>query len=680
VTAPTTTSTASSGSYAQALAAAAALHAAVSAAPDPGEAIRSLALAVATRRESLAAWAFEVIAQLWRRTNPYDGASVQAFTAQAARALHAAQTDLARVTAAAQSQQMTALGINAGTIIPSDPAEVRGARVDVVDGRAEVIATPTTVEYQPEPATEDADRASDERSDADRDSQQPARRPTQTAYTPSQGEHRGPTPRSTSTSPPTGQRRGVTSTSTSAPAPVGQRRTAGSTSSSPSAGQRRGVTSTTGTTSDGRPVQVTVSDHSTEEVLNRPARTYRYQRTQGATVTEANTAAEERLARIVDDNLMLAQRIAEHEALAQAADLDDKVLGYRRIVHPELAKGGSCGMCLVAANRRYNIGDLKPLHSGCHCTVAAITADFDPKMVNDEDLSRLYGDAQSNYRRALVRTRYQVDEHGELGAVLVPKTAHKTRTERARATSARRKLAAKMHREGSSTAEIAEALGVSDQTVRNDLKASGVSAGRPTPGGMPRKSGVSPPKKVQNDDTDRRFGQTAGGNGGGEPPITGNGPGAGSAGFPPEFPRLPNGSAIPFTPRDVERLDESDFKHFNGTDGTTDGGHIFGLGWNRKTEFPQWVQSLEDLQRIQNAVLSSGSVQVRSGRFGRFEFRGSIIVDGHSMVVQVVLDADAVPITIFPVNGDGVGRNIDGRRRDQPYSLDALLNWAGGNE
>jgi hypothetical protein len=50
------------------------------------------------------------------------------------------------------------------------------------------------------------------------------------------------------------------------------------------------------------------------------------------------------------------------------------------------------------------------------------------------------------------------------------------------------------------------------------------------------------------------------------------------------------------------------------------------------------------------------------------------------MVVQVVLDADAVPITIFPVNGDGVGRNIDGRRRDQPYSLDALLNWAGGNE
>ena len=140
MTAPTTTSTASSGSYAQALAAAAALHAAVSAAPDPGEAIRSLALAVATRRESLAAWAFEVIAQLWRRTNPYDGASVQAFTAQAARALHAAQTDLARVTAAAQSQQMTALGINAGTIIPSDPAEVRGARVDVVDGRAEVIA------------------------------------------------------------------------------------------------------------------------------------------------------------------------------------------------------------------------------------------------------------------------------------------------------------------------------------------------------------------------------------------------------------------------------------------------------------------------------------------------------------------------------------------------------------
>ena len=100
---------------------------------------------------------------------------------------------------------------------------------------------------------------------------------------------------------------------------------------------------------------------------------------------------------------MLAQRIAEHEALAQAADLDDKVLGYRRIVHPELAKGRVIAACAWWRRTAANIGDLKPctgvpLH-GC----GDHHADFDPKMVNDEDLSRLYGDAQSNYRRALVR-------------------------------------------------------------------------------------------------------------------------------------------------------------------------------------------------------------------------------------------------------------------------------------
>ena len=196
------------------------------------------------------------------------------------------------------------------------------------------------------------------------------------------------------------------------------------------------------------PVQVTVSDHSTEEVLNRPARTYRYQRTQGATVTEANTAAEERLARIVDDNLMLAQRIAEHEALAQAADLDDKVLGtgasctrswpragraacawWRRTAATTSATSNPCTVGAIARLRRSPPTSTRRWSTTKTCPACTAT----PRATTG---GRWYVPATRSTSTA------------RLGAVLVPKTAHKTRTERARATSARRKLAAKMHREG----------------------------------------------------------------------------------------------------------------------------------------------------------------------------------------------------------------------------------------
>lgn len=44
----------------------------------------------------------------------------------------------------------------------------------------------------------------------------------------------------------------------------------------------------------------------------------------------------------IDDNLMLAQRIAQQKVLAKAVDLDRpdvKILGYRRIIHSELSRG-----------------------------------------------------------------------------------------------------------------------------------------------------------------------------------------------------------------------------------------------------------------------------------------------------------------------------------------------------
>ena len=192
-------------------------------------------------------------------------------------------------------------------------------------------------------------------------------------------------------------------------------------------------------------VKVTIRDSSTAEVLNRPLRTYRYEKSRGASEKDAREAAKARVSVIVDDNLMLAQRLAEAETLAQAADLDDTVIGYRRIVHPELSRGGVCGMCLVASDREYKIGELKPIHNRCWCTVAAITEDYDPVTLNADDLKRFYEDAKGNDRASLKRTRYKVDEHGELGAVLVPKAKHRSRAQRAedRAKAAAEKKAAK---------------------------------------------------------------------------------------------------------------------------------------------------------------------------------------------------------------------------------------------
>ena len=330
----------------------------------PDEMIRRMAEAVIARRESLAEWAIRSIESLWAFTDPYDPESMGQFTAKAAQVMHAAQTNVARATAAAQRQQLAAVGVDVNPV-PSDPEVVRASKVEIVDGKAQLERAETAaVEYV----------------------------------------HDGP--------PPAPKAAEV------GPEPV----------ESPRKSR----------------VRVRVAD-STEELLERPAKTYRYERSQGASRDAANDAAKSRVRVIVDDNLMLAQRLAEAESLAQAADLDDRVIGYRRIVHPELSRGGACGMCLVAATRLYQISELKAIHDNCNCTVAAVTEDYDPRNVNDDDLARFYKDAQGTFRATLKRTRYKVDEHGEFAAVLVPVAAYRSREQRAkdRAKAAEEKALAK---------------------------------------------------------------------------------------------------------------------------------------------------------------------------------------------------------------------------------------------
>lgn len=183
--------------------------------------------------------------------------------------------------------------------------------------------------------------------------------------------------------------------------------------------------------SDAGAVSVTVDaeDSTTEQVFNRPARAYRYQRSVGADEQTAQAAAESRIVRIVDGNAILAQRMAEEQVLQAAVDLDAPVIGWRRIIHPEIVtKTGVCGLCVAAATRMYSLEDLKPLHGSCNCTVAAVTEDEDPGLdLNEEDFATLYaaageasGKDRSTWAADLKKIRYRTDEHGELGLVLKP--------------------------------------------------------------------------------------------------------------------------------------------------------------------------------------------------------------------------------------------------------------------
>lgn len=163
-----------------------------------------------------------------------------------------------------------------------------------------------------------------------------------------------------------------------------------------------------------------VTDSRTSRVMLRPAAEYRYARSQGRAHVQANAAAVARVGSIVDGNLQLARSLAERRALEQAVDLDREVIGYRRIIHPELSAGGVCGMCVVAADRIYRIGQLKAIHGRCKCTVAEVYLDFDPGgQLNGQDLDALYKAAGGNVIDRLARLRFNVVDHSELGPTLV---------------------------------------------------------------------------------------------------------------------------------------------------------------------------------------------------------------------------------------------------------------------
>lgn len=169
---------------------------------------------------------------------------------------------------------------------------------------------------------------------------------------------------------------------------------------------------------EGFALPVQLRDVEPDVEWERPAKVYRRLRVEGLDELKAQLAAEERAAQLVAMDLALAAREASRQRY-EAAD----VTRYRRIFHPELAKGGSCGLCVVASDQVYKTAELLPLHNGCNCTTLPVLVDNDPGLrLNQDDLQALYDAAGgSTFREELQRVRVTVNEHGELGPILTAK-------------------------------------------------------------------------------------------------------------------------------------------------------------------------------------------------------------------------------------------------------------------
>lgn len=164
------------------------------------------------------------------------------------------------------------------------------------------------------------------------------------------------------------------------------------------------------------------------DVYGRVADGARYdQVANGADEEKARQRAIVRVRAAAHTDMTLAVRAQYEKALKEGRTV--RADGWRRILRPEMSKTGPCGLCVVAADRVYNRGDLMPIHDLCVCEVLPILGDLDPGLVlNVDDLNRIYaaagntgGDVIKNGKRhsgALKDLRVALTEHGELGPVL----------------------------------------------------------------------------------------------------------------------------------------------------------------------------------------------------------------------------------------------------------------------
>lgn len=97
-----------------------------------------------------------------------------------------------------------------------------------------------------------------------------------------------------------------------------------------------------------------------DQVYARLAEQYRWDRSIGTAEDVARSKVLTRADVMNQTDVALAAR-AEAAAFFDA----NKVTGYRRVLHPELSKGGSCGLCIAASDRTYYKDQLLPIHARC---------------------------------------------------------------------------------------------------------------------------------------------------------------------------------------------------------------------------------------------------------------------------------------------------------------------------
>lgn len=137
----------------------------------------------------------------------------------------------------------------------------------------------------------------------------------------------------------------------------------------------------------------------------------------------AQQKVEERAERMVSHDVQAASRNMHQVAMRTLPQ--KKVIGFRRVVHPELSESGqSCGLCIVASTMWYTRRDLLPIHSGCNCETCEIYdldgVIFDPgEQINMEDLDVFYREAgNSTHGWDLKKSSYRVIDHPEYGPTL----------------------------------------------------------------------------------------------------------------------------------------------------------------------------------------------------------------------------------------------------------------------
>lgn len=157
-------------------------------------------------------------------------------------------------------------------------------------------------------------------------------------------------------------------------------------------------------------------------VFERPMKMFRRLVAGGTDPADAFARSMQLLETLVNTNIRLAQREMTREILTYLAPRYG-ITGFRRVVRPELSRTGTCGLCLVASDVVYKVGVLEPIHDRCKCVPVPIVGEVDPgNSLNNLDLEQLYADSGSKLGEDLKKVRYKVDEHGELGPVLIPKS------------------------------------------------------------------------------------------------------------------------------------------------------------------------------------------------------------------------------------------------------------------